>query len=57
MYSGCIHGGDNPNRICSHCETQIDIRPLPGMKIDDLREDLNRVLGKLLPESSGLSLT
>ena len=57
MNIGSIHGGDNPNRICSHCETQIDIRPLPGMKIDDLREDLNRVLGKLLPESSGLSLT
>ncbi len=57
MNIGSIHGGDNPNRICSHCETQIDIRPLPGMKIDDLREDLNRVLGKLLPEASGLSLT
>ncbi|PCI69492.1 MAG: acetylornithine deacetylase [Piscirickettsiaceae bacterium] len=56
MNIGSIHGGDNPNRICSHCETQIDIRPLPGMNIDDLRADLQHRLSKLLPASSGLSL-
>jgi acetylornithine deacetylase len=28
---GHIHGGDNPNRICGHCELHIDLRPLPGM--------------------------
>jgi len=37
---GRIHGGDNPNRICGHCELQIDIRPLPGMTLDYLREAL-----------------
>ncbi len=37
---GSIHGGDNPNRICSHCETQIDIRPLPGMDLEELRRSL-----------------
>ncbi|PCI20354.1 MAG: acetylornithine deacetylase [Piscirickettsiaceae bacterium] len=57
MNIGSIHGGDNPNRICSHCETQIDIRPLPGMNIDDLRDDLQRRLAKLLPTNSGLSLS
>lgn len=35
---GSIHGGDNPNRICPHCEMQIDIRPLPGMSLAELRE-------------------
>lgn len=37
---GCIHGGDNPNRICGHCELQIDIRPIPGMDLDLVREAL-----------------
>lgn len=34
---GSIHGGDNPNRICGCCELQIDLRPLPGMELDELR--------------------
>ena len=38
---GCLHAGDNPNRICGHAELQIDLRLLPGMDtatvIDDLR--------------------
>lgn len=56
MNIGSIHGGDNPNRICSHCETQIDIRPLPGMSIEDLRADLQKRLGDVLPERSKLKL-
>ncbi len=39
---GCIHGGDNPNRICGSCELQIDLRPLPGMDLDNLRETIYR---------------
>lgn len=31
MNLGCIHGGNNPNRICGHCELGFEIRPLPGM--------------------------
>ncbi|MEZ5525544.1 MAG: acetylornithine deacetylase [Pseudomonadales bacterium] len=38
---GCIHGGDNPNRICGHTELQFDLRPLPGMSLDHLRETLD----------------
>jgi acetylornithine deacetylase len=34
---GCIHGGDNPNRICGECELHFDLRPLPGMNNDELR--------------------
>jgi acetylornithine deacetylase len=37
---GSIHGGDNPNRICAHCEMHIDIRPLPGMDLAELRQIL-----------------
>jgi acetylornithine deacetylase len=41
---GCIHGGDNPNRICGHCELEFDLRSLPGMSLDSLREDIDKKL-------------
>ncbi|TRX75165.1 acetylornithine deacetylase [Pseudomonas mangiferae] len=34
---GCIHGGDNPNRICGQCALEFDLRPLPGMQPEVLR--------------------
>jgi acetylornithine deacetylase len=37
MNLGCIHGGDNPNRICGRCELEFDIRLMPGMQIDEMR--------------------
>lgn len=39
---GHIHGGDNPNRICGHCELHFDLRPLPGMHVTELRELIDR---------------
>ncbi len=39
---GCIHGGDNPNRICGQCRLEFDIRLLPGMEIEALREEIRR---------------
>ena len=48
MNFGHIHGGDNPNRICGHCELQIDIRPLPGMSVIDLAHELHQRLQILL---------
>jgi acetylornithine deacetylase len=48
---GHIHGGDNPNRICGHCELQIDLRPLPGMELEALRGELTERLGALLADS------
>ena len=48
MNFGHIHGGDNPNRICGSCELQIDIRPLPGMKIDELRHEMQKRLQNVL---------
>ena len=44
---GCIHGGDNPNRICGNCELEYDLRPLPGMSLDNLREDVSKRLAPL----------
>lgn len=44
MNLGCIHGGDNPNRICGFAELQFDVRPLPGMALADLRAELDRRL-------------
>ena len=52
---GHIHGGDNPNRICGACELHIDIRPLPGMDLDELRGEMERRLQQRLA-GSGLEL-
>jgi acetylornithine deacetylase len=41
---GCIHGGDNPNRICPSCELHFDLRPLPGMPLEQIRQDLQNQL-------------
>jgi len=43
---GCIHGGDNPNRICGRCELEFDLRPLPGMSLEGLR---NAIGERLIP--------
>ena len=51
MNLGHIHGGDNPNRICGSCELHIDIRPLPGMSLDDLRHQLEQRLSRVIPEN------
>ncbi|MFT7559870.1 MAG: acetylornithine deacetylase [Flavobacteriales bacterium] len=53
---GCIHGGDNPNRICGHCELEFDLRPLPGMKIDVLEAELDARLSRIA-ETFNTSLT
>ena len=44
---GCIHGGDNPNRICARCELQYDLRPLPGMDMNELRSEIRQRLQPL----------
>lgn len=47
---GCIHGGDNPNRICAKCALEFDIRPLPGMDPDALRADIQTRLDLIAAE-------
>jgi len=53
---GAIHGGDSPNRICSFCQTYFDLRPLPGMSLDELRDALQQRLAPVLADKPGLSM-
>ena len=53
---GVIKGGDNPNRICGHCEAQIDIRPLPGMQLSELKSELRRKLEQSVADNPRLSI-
>ena len=46
MNLGCIHGGNNPNRICGRCELGFEIRPLPGMDMAALQEQISE---RILP--------
>lgn len=55
MNLGYIHGGDIPNRICGHCELHIDVRPLPGMNMRELRGMLEERLDQAVT-LPGLSL-
>ncbi|MCB1733943.1 MAG: acetylornithine deacetylase [Gammaproteobacteria bacterium] len=48
---GHIHGGDNPNRICGHCELHYDMRLLPGMDNEQQRADLLAHLQRRLGDS------
>ena len=51
MNLGCIHGGDNPNRICGSCELAFDLRALPGMSNDDLRAEMERRLSPVAAQN------
>ncbi|MBF38335.1 acetylornithine deacetylase [Idiomarina sp. UBA4520] len=42
MNFGHIHGGDNANRICGCCELHLDVRPLPGLSVDELYAHLHK---------------
>ena len=48
---GHIHGGDNPNRICADCELHIDLRPLPGMGLNELRGQMRERLQRVLADT------
>lgn len=45
---GVIHGGDNPNRICGHCELEFDIRLMPGMHIESVRGEIRNRIATLM---------
>ncbi len=48
---GHIHGGDNPNRICGHCELHFDVRPLPGMTNAELRAIIGKRLQPIIEQT------
>jgi acetylornithine deacetylase len=37
---GCIHGGDNPNRICGKAELHFDVRMTPDGNNEQVREEI-----------------
>ena len=41
---GSIRGGDNPNRICAECVLTVDLRLLPAMDHDLIKDELHRVI-------------
>ena len=53
---GCIHGGDNPHRICSRCELHFDVRLLPGMSNAEVRRDIAAMVAEISRER-GLPIT
>tara|TARA_R110000751_G_scaffold200555_3_gene305406 strand:- start:1756 stop:2916 length:1161 start_codon:yes stop_codon:yes gene_type:complete len=53
MNLGAIHGGDNANRICGHCELDIDMRSLPGMKDEELVSWLSTALAPIAEKYPG----
>ncbi|MDB4976394.1 MAG: acetylornithine deacetylase [Myxococcaceae bacterium] len=40
---GRIRGGDNANRICGECQLDLDVRLIPGMELDWVRDEISRV--------------
>jgi len=48
---GAIHGGDSANRIPAECRLDMDLRFLPGMTIDGLRDELYARIRKALAGS------
>lgn len=53
---GCIHGGDNPNRICDHVNLAFDVRVLPGMDNGDVMAALKEQLLAHAPPGLGVDL-
>ena len=53
---GCIHGGDNPNRICGQCELHFDLRALPGMNNDEMHHEIAQRL-KPLAKQLGVNIS
>lgn len=48
---GCIHGGDSPNRICGSCELHFDLRLMPGMQLEPMREAIHQRLRPIAQQS------
>lgn len=48
---GCIHGGDGANRICADCELHFDLRTLPGMDNEAVRESIRQRLAPIAERS------
>lgn len=53
---GCIHGGDSANRIPAACALDVDLRFLPGLEVQALRQELQARAREAL-SGSGLEIS
>jgi acetylornithine deacetylase len=53
---GCVHGGDNPNRICGQTELHFDVRVTPDCNNEQVRAEINERMGRIATES-GLDIS
>ncbi len=53
---GCVHGGDNPNRICGNAELHFDVRVTPGCSNDEVRAELRQRLARV-GQDSGMDIS
>lgn len=44
---GCVHGGDNPNRICGQAEVHFDVRVTPGLSNAEVRAEIGERMQRL----------
>ena len=44
---GCVHGGDNPNRICGQAEVHFDVRVTPGLSNAEVRAEIGARIEQL----------
>src|SRR5690606_6409026 len=51
LNEGCIHGGEDANRICGDCDLHFDLRTLPTMDIDDFRAMIQQRLTSIAEKS------
>ncbi len=50
MNLGCIHGGDNANRICGDCHLSFDVRLIPGMDSNEIKQAIQTILTTVCDE-------
>jgi acetylornithine deacetylase len=48
---GCVHGGDNPNRICGASELHFDVRVTPGVSNATIREEIQQRIADVAASS------
>ena len=53
---GCVHGGDNPNRICGSTELHFDVRATPGCSNELVRNEIRQLMDRVA-SSSGLQIS
>ncbi|MEQ3697494.1 MAG: acetylornithine deacetylase [Pseudomonadales bacterium] len=54
MNFGCIHGGDSPNRICGEVNIHFDVRTLPDLTQDQLRQEIAEYCAKLAAKTGAI---